>query len=166
MEYLYVRKLESRRRQQFGRSLCAAVVLLFTALTLHAQSGAGEIRVQVKDPSGAAMEASGKLESLAPRMQRNFQTDALGTYTLGNLPYGRYRLEISKTGFITQSVLIDVKSATPISRTLKLALASQTSKVDVVSATPLAGTDLATGQIAGPVQTATAADAENSGALE
>src|SRR5580658_2852738 len=166
MEYLYVRKLESRRRQQFGRSLCAAVVLLFTALTLHAQGGEGQIRLQVKDPSGAAMEASGKLESLAPGVQRNFQTDAQGTYTLGGLPYGRYRLEISKTGFITQSVLIDVKSATPISRTLTLALSSQTSKVDVVSATPLAGTDLATDQIAGPVQTATATDVENSGALE
>src|SRR5580704_8037889 len=166
MEYLYVRKLESGCRQQFGRSLCAAVILLFTALTLHAQSREGEIRVQVKDPSGAAMEASGKLESLAPGVQRNFQTDAQGTYTLGSLPYGRYRLEISKTEFITQSELIDVKSATPISRTLTLALSYQTSKVDVVSATTLAGTHLATDQIAGPVQTATAADVENSGALE
>ncbi len=96
---------------------CAAVALLFAALTLHGQSPEGEIRVQVKDPSGAAMEASGKLESLAPGVRRSFQTDAQGTYTLGNLPYGRYRLEISKTGFATQSVLIDVQSATPISRT-------------------------------------------------
>jgi outer membrane receptor protein involved in Fe transport len=159
MEYPYVHQLEFR-------CLCAVGVLLFGALTLHGQSREGEIRVQVKDPSGAAMDASGKLESLVPGVRRNFQTDALGTYTLGNLPYGRYRLEISKTGFVTQSILIDVQSATPLSRTLTLALGAQTSKVDVISATPLAGTDLATDQIAGPVQTATAADIAKSGALD
>ncbi len=141
-------------------------VLLFAALTLRGQSPQGEIRVQVKDPSGAAMQAAGRLQSLPPGVQRSFQTDALGTYTLGNLPYGRYRLEISKNGFITQSVQVDVKSAAPISRTLTMALASQASKVDVVSVTPLAGTDLTTDQIAGPVQKATAADIGNSGALE
>ena len=39
-----------------------------------------------------------------------------------------------------------------------MALGTQASKVDVVATTPLAGTDLAPDQIAGPVQTATAAD--------
>jgi outer membrane receptor protein involved in Fe transport len=141
-------------------------VLLFAALTLRAQNPSGEIRVQVKDPSGAAMEASGKLVGSAPGVQRSFQTDAQGTVTLGNLPYGRYRLEISKDGFVTQSVQINLQSATPVARTLTMALSGQAAKVDVVSVTPLAGTDLTTDQIAGPVQTATAADIENSGALE
>jgi outer membrane receptor protein involved in Fe transport len=149
-----------------GRYVCTAAALLFAALALRGESPDGEIRVQVKDPSGAAMEASGKLESLAPEVQRNFQTDVLGMYTLANLPYGRYRLEVSKNRFLTQFVQIDVQSATPISCTVTMALASQTSKVDVVSATPLTGTDLAASQIAGPVQTATAADIGNSGALE
>ena len=47
-----------------------------------------------------------------------------------------------------------------------MALAAQTSKVDVVETTPLAGTDLAVDQVAGAVQTATAADIQNSGALD
>jgi outer membrane receptor protein involved in Fe transport len=141
-------------------------VLFFAALTLHGQGPNGEIRVQVKDPSGAAMQASGKLEGSAPRTQRSFQTDALGAYTLGDLPYGRYRLKISKDGFDTQSVQIDVQSATPIARTITMILSGQAAKVDVISETPLAGTDLQINQIAAPVQTATAADIENSGALE
>ena len=145
---------------------CAAAALLFATLTLHAQNPNGEIHVQVKDPSGAAMEASGKLESLAPRVRRTFETDTLGSYIFANLPYGRYRLEISKTGFATQSVQIDVQSGKPVSRTVTMALASQASKVDVVSATPLVGTDLSRDQIAGPVQTATAADVAKSGALD
>ena len=125
-----------------GAPLGLAAVLLFAALTLHSQSPEGEIRVQVKDPSGAAMQASGKLQSIAPGVQRSFQTDAQGRYTLAGLPFGRYRLEISKDGFATQSALIDVASATPISRTVTMPLGTQASKVDVVATTPLAGTDL------------------------
>jgi outer membrane receptor protein involved in Fe transport len=147
-----------------ARSYLSAALLL-AVLALHAQTPTGEIRVQVQDPSGASMEASGKLER-AGTPPRSFQTDAQGTFTLPGLPYGRYKLQISKAGFITQSVSIDVRSATPVTRIVSMALASQSSQVDVVSATPLAGTDLARDQIAGPVQTATAADIENSGALE
>ena len=39
----------------------------------------GQINLEVKDPSGAPMAASGKLESVAPGVQRTFQTDAQGT---------------------------------------------------------------------------------------
>ncbi len=148
------------------RRLSAFLAILLASFALRGQSPNGQIRVQIQDPSGAVMAASGKLESLASGVQRNFQTSALGTYTFNNLPYGRYRLEIFNPGFATQSVLIDVNSEIPVARTITLALSSQTSKVDVVSATPLAGTDLATDQIAGPVQTQTAADVQNSGALE
>src|SRR5271163_3299722 len=101
MEYPCMHKL--------GRYLCTATLLL-TALTLLGQGREGEIRLQVKDPSGAAMQASGKLESLSGGAQRSFQTDAQGVFSLGNLPFGRYRLEVSKSGFATQSVVIDVRS--------------------------------------------------------
>src|ERR1700722_7767578 len=140
--------------------------LLLAALTLHGQIPLGEIRVQVKDPSGAAMAATGKLQSVAPGVRRSFQTDVQGTYTIGSLPYGRYRLGLSKAGFATQSALIDVAVVTPLSRTVTMTISVQSSKVDVVATTPLAGTDLSTNQIAGPVQTATSADVANSGALE
>jgi outer membrane receptor protein involved in Fe transport len=144
---------------------CATFALLFGAL-LHAQPPQGEIRVQIKDSSGAAMQASGKLESVAGGASRDFQTDAQGVVVLGNLPLGRYRLLVSKSGFTTQSVSINVQSATPVTRTISMEIGAQASKVDVVSETPLAGTDLQINQIAAPVQTATAADIENSGALD
>jgi outer membrane receptor protein involved in Fe transport len=147
--------------------LCFCTVsLLFASLTLDGQNSSGEIRVQVKDPSGVGMEASGKLESLVPGVQRTFQTDPHGMYTLRDLPYGRYRLEFSRAGFVTSSVLVDVQSSAPVARGVTMILGAQSSKVDVISETPLAGTDLQIDQIAGPVQTATAADITNSGALE
>lgn len=152
-----------------GARLARGAVLFSLALlgaaALQAQHPAGEIRILVTDPSGAAVEASGRLRGPAAGIDRSFRTDSHGAYTLRSVPYGRYRLEISKDGFATQSVLIDVQSATPISRALTMTLASQTSNVEVVAATPLPGTDLALDEIPAPVQTATARDVENSGAL-
>ncbi len=127
---------------------------------LRAQQPAGEIRLEVKDPSGAAAQASLKLNG------RTVQTDSQGVYVFRNLALGRYRIEVSKTGFATQDIEIDVNSATPVSRTVMLAIGGRSFRVDVVAATPLAGTDLSKDQIASPVQTATAADIESSGGLD
>ncbi len=143
-----------------------AVALLLASLFLCGQGPQGEIRIQVQDPSGAAMVVSGKLETETGGVRRDFETDAQGRTTLANLPFGRYRIEISKPGFATQSVLIDIESATPVVRTLTMAVETGTTRVNVVSETPLAGTDLEINQIAAPVQSATATDIANSGALE
>src|SRR6202167_3454511 len=142
------------------------LAILFAGALFQVQAPTGEVRLQVKDPSGAAMAASGKLQSQTPGGERRFQTDAHGAYVFGNLPYGRYRLEVSTSGFVTESVTIEEKSGTPIPRTVTLKRAIQSSTVHVVATTPLAGTDLAIDQIAGPVQTATAAEVANSGALD
>jgi outer membrane receptor protein involved in Fe transport len=138
---------------------------LFLGQVLLGQ-GTGEIRLEVKDPSGAAVQALGTLESIAGGGKRSFQTDPQGTYTFGSVPFGLYRVEVSKTGFATQSVQIDVQSGTATSRTITLALRSQATSVDVVAVTPLPGTDLSRDQIPSPIQTATAKDLENSGALD
>jgi outer membrane receptor protein involved in Fe transport len=140
------------------------LALLGFAATLHAQSPMGEIRLEVQDPSGNVMAASGKL--LGAGVERTFRTDPQGVYTFRDVPYGRYRLQVSRSGFATQSEFVDVQSALPVSRTVALPLAARASRIEVAAATPLAGMDLTTSQIAGPVQTATAADVDNSGALD
>ena len=144
--------------------LCVAAVLC--AAVLCAQPPAGEIRLEVKDSSGAPMQASGKLRNRAAGFDRAFRTDSHGYYTFPGLPFGRYRLEISRSGFAPQVVSIDVESSAPVSQAVTMALANTRSKVNVVAATPLTGTDLTADQIASPVQVATAADVAGSGALE
>lgn len=124
------------------------------------------MRVQVNDPSGAAMQASGKLDSRALGVQRDFETDPQGAYTIANLPFGRYRLQITKPGFAHESGSVDILSTTPVTAIVTMKLEKQASRVEVVSQTPLAGTDLTTDQVAGPVQTANAADIASSGALD
>ena len=148
------------------RPLVSAAALLLAAFILSAQSPEGEIRIQVQDPSGAMMEASGKLESRELGAPRSFETDAQGAFTLGNLPYGHYKLQITKPGFVTQSMSIDVRSVTRVSRTVTMALSSQASQVNVVATTALPGIELPINEIPTPVQTATQADILNSSALD
>ena len=57
--------LELCRRRNVARYLVA--VLVVVTATLWAQTPQGEIRLQVKDPSGAPMQASGRLESIGGR---------------------------------------------------------------------------------------------------
>ena len=140
--------------------------LFLMSVLLCGQSQTGEIRIQVQDTAGLAMEASGKLESLVSKADLSFKTDSQGVYTFANLSPGRYRLDVSKIGFATQSVLIDVESGKPVSRTVMMVLATQASRIDVVAATPLPGTDLPIDQIPAPVQTASARDLQQSGALD
>lgn len=132
---------------------------------VEAQTGSGEIQVQVRDQSGAPVEAFGTLRDVGHGSVRSFRIDPEGGYTADGLHYGRYRLEVSKEGFATQSLVIDLRSATPVSKTVTLTLATQAARVDVVAATPLPGTDLSLDEIPAPVQTASARDLTDSGAL-
>ena len=126
----------------------------------------GEILLEVKDQAGLPLIAAGKLASLFNGWERNFQTDAQGKYVLSNLPFGRYRLEISSENFAAQSLLVEVQSATVMTRTVTLTVGSLAFNVEVVAATPLAGADLRADEIAAPVQIAPARDIQASNALE
>jgi outer membrane receptor protein involved in Fe transport len=139
---------------------------LLRSVPLPAQQVTGSIRLEVKDPSGAPIEASGRLENLATGLDRRFQTDARGVATLDGLALGLYRVEISRSGFATQSISIDVRSAAPVSRAVTMAIGTATYAVDVVGTTPLPGVDQNLHEVPSPVQTATDRDLAQSGALD
>ena len=140
-------------------------ITLFGCLSfLSAQTRTGRFHLRVNDPSGSPMEASGTIQDVGAGVTQNFRTDSQGKYTSGELRYGRYRLEISQTGFANRSLLFDIESDS-VSKTVRMTLGVMKYGVDVVSPTPLAGIDLERNQIAAPVQTADDRDVENSGAL-
>jgi outer membrane receptor protein involved in Fe transport len=151
------------QRLKYGKIILA---LLGVSGTLCAQQPNGEIRLEVKDPSGAALQATLKLRSTAAGAAQTFQTDAQGTYDAKNLAQGRYRLEISKTGFATQAIQVDVTPGTPVSRTVTLELSAQSTSVNVVSISPLPGSAMSKDDVPMAVQTATAKDIEDSGAID
>jgi outer membrane receptor protein involved in Fe transport len=136
------------------------LVLGAAAGMLRAQQPTGGLHLAVEDSSGAGMQASGTLDDQA------FQTDGQGHYDFRNLASGRHRLEVSRSGFATQVLSVEVGAGGAVSETVKLELAGTASRVDVVDTTPLAGANLTKEQIAAPIQTATASDVESSGALD
>jgi outer membrane receptor protein involved in Fe transport len=144
---------------------CLLAVGLTALQPLSGQHSTGEVRIEVKDPSGAAVAATGKLENLFTRRVQRFETDAQGLHTFTGLAPGRYRLELTAPGFASQSIVIDALAATSVSRTVTLALSTQAVQVVVVGATPLAGTGLTPTEIPLPVQAGSLRDIENSGAL-
>ena len=152
-----------RALTRFGYAILAFFFALPHAI---AQRPSGELRIEVKDPSGLAVAASGKLENIATGTVQGFQTDAQGTHAFTGLMLGRYRLEVTAPGFALQSVSLNLQSTEPISRTVTLSLSAQAFRVEVVGATPLAGTDLSQQEIPLPVQGANRRDIENSGALD
>ena len=152
------------------RDPCVTLLLMWSALlcpvAVRAQQATGSVRLEIKDPSGAPMEASGRLQNQAAGVDRRFQTDAQGIAALDGLPYGSYAVEISKPGFATQLTSIEVRSATTVARAIAMTLSAQATQVDVIAATPLPGTDLPINQIPAPVQTVSALDLERSGSLD
>ncbi|HWW87468.1 MAG TPA: carboxypeptidase-like regulatory domain-containing protein, partial [Vicinamibacterales bacterium] len=72
---------------------------LSLSTVVSGQALTGEIRLDVRDPSGASMSASGTLQNLATGVVRPFQTKADGSITLSDLPLGRYRVDIARAGF-------------------------------------------------------------------
>lgn len=106
------------------------------------------------------MQAGGKLGSAS------FQTDAAGQYTFHDLAFGSYKLDVSRTGFVPQSLSVEVRSTDPASLTVTLALSQAQTKVDVVATMPLPGVELAPEQVASGIQTATQKQLEASGALD
>jgi len=143
----------------------STIIFLSRPAVLLAQPPNARLHIDVKDPSGLAVQASGKLENLGGGSNRTFQTNSDGIYNFDDLSAGRYRLEISKTGFATQSIVIRY-GGEPISRVITLALAPQATQIDVVAPTPLPGTDIPLDQIAAPVQTRNARDLEQSASLD
>jgi len=105
--------------------------LFLCGFTLFGQLQTGEIRLEVKDQSGTAMEATGLLESLSAGVRRTYQTDGQGAHTFGSLPFGRYRLEVGRTGFAKQELLIEVRSAVPVPKVVTLAVTAAEATVEV-----------------------------------
>ncbi|MBN9661110.1 MAG: TonB-dependent receptor [Acidobacteria bacterium] len=152
----------------FWRRLVRLVVLplLFSLVALVGQAPAGVIQVEVKDSSGAAVEAHGWLEGLHSGFRRSFQCDRRGLGTVAGLPPGSYRLRLAKAGFAPYTETLEIAANVPVKRVVSLEVGASSYAVSVVSATPLAGLDRLLDEIPAPVKAATDRDIESSGALD
>jgi hypothetical protein len=108
-----------------------------TALPALAQVNYGELRLKITDPSDAGVEASIELTCAGNGYDKAFDSNMSGSLGIQNIPYGVYRIAVSKPGFAPVSAAVEVRSALPVDESIQLSLASIVTKVNVTGTSTL-----------------------------
>lgn len=111
-----------------------------TALVL-AQNNTGELRLSVKDNTGATVSAVVELINEATKTEQKVDLADSGRYAFKNLLFGRYMLSIRKTGFSTSSELIEIRSAVPRNLEIVLTVKPVQTSVEVEDSDTLLDTE-------------------------
>lgn len=98
-----------------------ACVWLF-ALPAAAQRDRGELQIDVHDPQGATLTASGELVSEGNQFHLNFEVGPDGHYAAQDLAFGVYRVSVSHSGFVPIVQLVEIQSMVPQHLSLTLGL--------------------------------------------
>lgn len=102
-----------------------------------AQRQRGELRLEVRDPAGAALVAAVDLVSDINQLHRTASTNAAGQYTIQDLPFGLYRVRVSHENFQTSTQVVRVGSEVPVQLTMTMGVAPIQTSVDVTDAVTL-----------------------------
>ena len=113
------------------------VVLALTSYLAWAQTGTGELRLTVKDPTGLGVAASVELSNEATKTRQNVTLPADGRASLKNLPYGFYALTVRHSGFAPVSLKVEIRSAVPQSREVTLDVETVHTAVVVAESTTM-----------------------------
>jgi hypothetical protein len=109
-------------------------LLLSSSFVLYAQSTNASLTGRITDPSRALIVgAKIAVISAGTDLRYEARTNGAGEYHLANLPPGRYRIEVEKTGFkklVKPNVLLHVQDALEINFELKVGSASETVTVE------------------------------------
>lgn len=95
-----------------GKILASVVLLMLFSALVWGQGATGTIIGNLTDPNGAVISgASIKVTSLDTNFTRETTTNGEGVYSVQLLPAGRYRVEITMSGFAKYSALAEVNIA-------------------------------------------------------
>jgi hypothetical protein len=101
-----------------GAILCAG---LFAA-PAAAQRDRGELQIEVRDPQGAVLSASGELVSEGNQFHLDFTVGDDGRYAAQDLAFGVYKVSVSRSGFVPTVQLVEIRSMVPQHLSLTLGL--------------------------------------------
>jgi len=104
------------------------------ALPIAAQQDRGELRIEVRDPQGAALVAQGELVSVGNQLRLNFQVGEDGRYVARSLAFGIYRVSVTHTGFVPSTQLVEVRSIVPQQLSVTLGLTPVETQLEVSDA--------------------------------
>ena len=112
-----------------------SLVALFCSIAVLAfpQAREGSLRLSVIDSTGHPITASIHLAGQSNQFEKSLLTTEQGTLTIANLPYGLYRVDVQKPGFVTILQPIEIKSSRTARVTFQLRIAPLTESVTVSS---------------------------------
>jgi hypothetical protein len=110
--------MKARLIRIFGALCC----VWFFALPAAAQRDRGELQIEVHDPQGATLTASGELISEGNQFHLNFTVGDDGRYAAQDLAFGVYRVSVSHSGFVPTVQLVEIRSMVPQHLSLTLGL--------------------------------------------
>jgi outer membrane receptor for Fe3+-dicitrate len=96
-----------------------------------AQSNTGELRLTITDPAGLGLKNTVELVSQGNEYRRTFWTDDQGNLDAKRLPYGIYQVLIRVQGFAEVAESVEIRSAIPLDRTIRLKVATVSESVKV-----------------------------------
>jgi outer membrane receptor for Fe3+-dicitrate len=117
------------------KALITAVLLW--ALPMLAQRTTGELRLTVTDPSGLGVKSTVELISEANQYHYKFTTDDQGNLDAKRLRYGIYQVQIEAPTFARVSESVEIRSALPLDRAIRLKVASVSESIKVTAPTTL-----------------------------
>jgi hypothetical protein len=107
-----------------------------------AQVNTGELRLTVSNPAGPATKAAVSVSSQGRDYREEFVSDSSGAVDCKALPFGHYLVRVALPGFAPASIGVDIRSALPLDRTVRLGIAPTSSTVEVNAEDTLLDSDL------------------------
>lgn len=97
----------------------------------HGQRVRGELRIEVHDAQGAAVEAKAELVSEINQFRRDFELPRDGRYVAQGLPFGVYRLQVAAQGFAPWTGGVEIRSEVPVHIAVTLGVAPVSTQIEV-----------------------------------
>jgi hypothetical protein len=113
------------------------ITVLLWALPMLGQSYTGELRLTVTDSAGLRLKSTVELVSQGNEYRHTFTTDDQGNLDAKRLPYGIYQVQIQAQGFAQDSESIEIRSALPLDRTIRLKVATVSESANVSASATL-----------------------------
>src|SRR3954464_10607925 len=117
--------------------MVASLLALVLALAQFNQAQTGELRLTVVDAEGLPLPARVELVSEATDFRDVRDAGPDGVFVARRLPFGPYRLAISRDGFATVAERVAITSEQPTDRRVVLTVAAVQAQVTVTADTTL-----------------------------
>jgi len=113
--------------------MVASVLAAAIVMAPFGQTATGDLRVVIADAQGMPVECGVEIVSAANQFRETLATDAAGVAVARRLPFGSYRVVVTREGFAPFSARVDVASALPTDFHVTLALAPVQTQVTVTA---------------------------------